>query len=106
MTPKETEALITAIRSSPPGPPETPLDPDRLSNQDHSHPTVYPLPLNEQNLAHKRSDVHDLADLGILPRQDVVADAPECRLQVGHDLLTAHHQDHLAGRAGVGAKLT
>ena len=82
------------------------LDADWLAGGDHGHPTFYPLPLDEQDLAHKRSDVHYLADLGILPRQDVVADAPERRLQVGHDLLTAHHQDHLSSRAGVGAKLT
>src|SRR6266487_2407677 len=88
------------------GPPEVFLDADRLSDQDHGHATVHPLPLDEQELAHKRSDVHDLADLSILPRQDVVADAPECGLQVGHDLLTAHHQNHLAGRASVGAELT
>src|SRR5947207_11354842 len=52
------------------------LDADRLSDQDHGHPTIHPLPLNKQDLAHKRSPVHDLADLGILPRQDVLADAP------------------------------
>src|SRR5260370_6610296 len=90
----------------PSGSAEAPLDPDWLSDQDHGHSTVHPLPFDEQDLAHKRSDVHDLADLGIFPRQDVVADAPERRLQVWYDLLTAHHQDHLAGRAGVGAKLT
>ncbi len=84
----------------------SPLDADCLANQDHGHPTIHPLPFDDQDLAHKRSDVHDLADLAILPRQDVVADAPERRLQVGHDLLTAHHQNHLAGRAGVRAKLT
>src|SRR5713101_6900133 len=90
----------------PSGSPEAPLDPDWLSDQDHGHPTIHPLPFDEQDLAHKRSDVHDLADLDIFPRQDVVADAPERRLQVWYDLLTAHHQDHLAGRAGDGAKLT
>src|SRR5712692_7208950 len=84
----------------------SPLDADCLADQDHGHPTIHPLPFDDQDLAHKRSDVHDLADLAILPRQDVVADAPERRLQVGHDLLTAHHQNHLAGRAGVRAKLT
>src|SRR6266852_7908628 len=90
----------------PSGSPEAFLDPDRLSDQDHGHSTIHPLPFDQQDLAHKRSDVHDLADLGIFPRQDVVADAPERRLQVWYDLLTAHHQDHLAGRAGDGAKLT
>src|SRR2546425_4153684 len=90
----------------PSGSPEALLDPDWLADQDHGHSTVHPLPFDEQDLAHKRSDVHDLADLGIFPRQDVVADAPERRLQVWYDLLTAHHQDHLAGRAGIGAKLT
>jgi cytochrome P450 len=30
-----------------------PLDADGLSDQDHGHPTVYPLPLDEQGLAHK-----------------------------------------------------
>ena len=31
----------------------SPLDADRLSDQDHGHATVYPLPLDEQDLAHK-----------------------------------------------------
>jgi len=81
------------------------LDPNWLSDQDHGHATIHPLPLDEQDLAHERSPVHHLADLGVLPRQHVVVDAPERCLQVGHDFLTAYDQDHLAGRAGVGAEL-
>src|SRR5205823_596372 len=87
------------------GPPEALLDPDWLSDQDHGHPTVHQLPLDDQELAHKRSNVHDLADLSILPRQDILVDAPERRLQVGHDLLTAYDENHLARRTGVGAEL-
>src|SRR5260370_5956228 len=90
----------------PSGSPEAPLDPDWLSDQDHGHSTVHPLPFDEQDLAHKRSDVHDLADLGIFPRQDVVADAPERRLHARDDHLTAPHQYHPAGRAVVRATLS
>ena len=47
---------------------DAPLDADRLADQDHGHPTIYLLPFDEQDLANKRSDVHNLADLGIFPR--------------------------------------
>ena len=81
------------------------LDPNRLPDQDHGYATVHSLSLDEQDLAHERSPVDDLADLGILPRQHVGVDAPERCLQVGHDFLTAYDQDHLAGRTGIGAEL-
>src|SRR5260370_38182333 len=75
----------------PSGSPEAPLDPDWLSDQDHGHSTVHPLPFDEQDLAHKRSDVHDLAGLGIFPRQDVVAGAPERLLPGWSGRLAAQH---------------
>src|SRR6266571_3384923 len=42
------------------------LDADWLADEDHGHPTVNPLPLDEQELTHERADVHDLADLARL----------------------------------------
>src|SRR5258708_39622633 len=86
--------------------PDAPLDADWLADQHHRYPTVHPLALDDQDLADERSDVHHLAELRILPRQDVIANALQRRLEVGNKLLAVHDQDHLAGRAGVRAELT
>lgn len=73
------------------------LDTDRLANQDHSYPSVHPLPLDDQDLADKRANVHDFTDLSVLPWQGIFADAPQCSFQVGHNLLAARRGTLLEG---------
>jgi hypothetical protein len=67
---------------------------------------VNPLAFDDERLPDEGSAVHHLAHLSVFPGQDMLMNAPQRRFQIRHDLLAAYHQDHLAGRAGVGAELT
>src|ERR1035437_790011 len=73
-----------------------PSYPDRLSNQDDGRSAGKPFAIDQEDLFERRVDAQPLADLGVLPREDDFVDAAQGGLQVGHDLLAAHDQDHSA----------
>jgi hypothetical protein len=60
--------------------PQVWLDADGTTDQNHPHPTIHPLPFDDEGLANKRSDIHHLANLSVLPWQNVIADASQCGL--------------------------
>src|ERR1035437_2443992 len=73
-----------------------PSSPDRLSTQDDGRSAGKPFAIDQEDLFERRVDAQPLADLGVLPREDDFVDAAQGGLQVGHDLLAAHDQDHSA----------
>src|ERR1035437_7273061 len=79
--------------------------PDRLATRHHRPPAGIPFAVHDKDLLETGVDSQPLTDPGVLPRKDDLVYASQSGLEIGHDLLAAHHEDHASGARHVWAQL-
>src|SRR5207244_13068001 len=81
------------------------LEAEDLVNEDDGDAAGHDLAVDDEDLVNPA--VHAIRRLGagILEREDVLVDAAETLLEVGHDLLRPHDEDESPRAGGVGAWL-
>src|SRR5437867_6867754 len=81
------------------------LEAEDLVNEDDGDAAGHELAVDDEDLVN--TAVHAIRRLGacILEREDVLVDAAETLLEVGHDLLRPDDEDHSSRTVDVGAEL-
>src|SRR3989442_14759180 len=81
------------------------LEAEDLVNEDDRDAAGHELAVDDEDLVN--AAVHAIRRLGagILEREDVLVDAAETLLEVGHDLLRPYDEDQSPRTGGVGAEL-
>src|SRR5882762_124812 len=82
------------------------LEPEDLVDKDDGDALGDDLAIDDQDLVHGAVDAVHRLGAGILQREGVLVDPAQAFLEVRHDLLGPHDEDHSPGSAGVRSELT